>query len=419
MSAVHTHRTFVGAAIATVGAVALLLTACGDPGASPPATAPFDTLPGVGQVPQPLSFGPETTDETTTTETTEPRDTVDRPDDLGLIGERVEGNRLIVIGDSITASTARRYGGEMCFTLLPLGWAVEVNAEVARFVDFGHRVLDRRLRPDDSVDWDAAVVFLGSNYGGDADRYRAELHGILDRLEPRPTLLVTVTEFRPNRAEVNEVIRGMLDFYPQVEVLDWAEITRAERDLLSGDGLHLSPDGRARLAGEIAFALGPAPEPDAAAGDDLGDRPAGECLSTQFTDDSAGARPGAAPTPPTLVAGGGGGGDGGGGDGGGGNGDDDGSPTTTVTTTSQPVGSTGATTPATTSPATTAPPTTDATTTSTTTATTSSLPPPTITPVTTQPATTSSTTTTTSTTIASSTTAPATTPPGTDPPADG
>jgi hypothetical protein len=289
-----------------VSLLVVALAACGTTDASPSegSGGTVGTLAGVGRLPEPLTELTVALDEVpSTTESTIPRSTVARDAPLGIVGERVEGNRLIMIGDSITASTARRYGGEMCFTLLPLGWAVEVNAEVARFVDFGTRVLDRRLRPDSGVDWDAAVVFLGSNYGGDAERYRAELHDILDRLAPRPTVLVTVTEFRTNRAEVNEVIRGMIDFYPEVQVLDWAEITGADRSLLSGDGLHLSPDGRARLAGEIALALGPASETVSGA-------PVGECLSTSFTDDSAGQRPGAV-VPPTLTGSGGGAGRGG------------------------------------------------------------------------------------------------------------
>ena len=50
-----------------------------------------------------------------------------------------------MIGDSIMASTATRYTGYMCDELVPLGWSVDVEAEPSRFIDFGNRVLDRRL----------------------------------------------------------------------------------------------------------------------------------------------------------------------------------------------------------------------------------------------------------------------------------
>ena len=68
-----------------------------------------------------------------------------------------------MIGDSIMASTSRRYGGEMCQELVPRGWEVEMDAETGRFVDFGDRVLDSRL----DAEWDVAVVMLGNNYGAD------------------------------------------------------------------------------------------------------------------------------------------------------------------------------------------------------------------------------------------------------------
>ena len=94
----------------------------------------------------------------------------------------VEGNRVIAIGDSLMASTARRYGGELCKAVVPDGWDVEVDAETGRFIDFGERVLDRRL--DD--DFDAAVVMLGNNYGANPDVFRDGLEQIVDDLAPWP-----------------------------------------------------------------------------------------------------------------------------------------------------------------------------------------------------------------------------------------
>ncbi len=64
-----------------------------------------------------------------------------------MVGDEVIDNRLLVIGDSIMASTATRYSGLMCDELVPLGWAVEVEAEPSRFIDFGNRVLDQTLDP--------------------------------------------------------------------------------------------------------------------------------------------------------------------------------------------------------------------------------------------------------------------------------
>jgi hypothetical protein len=122
-----------------------------------------------------------------------------------------------------------------------------------------------------------AAVFLGTNYGGDIAAFTSELDEILGRLAPRPTLLYTVTEFKPNRADVNEAIRSMLAYYPNVQVIDWATITDADPTLLGADGYHLSPAGISRLVFETALALGGAPTGEG-----------GDCLSSRFTDDSAG-----------------------------------------------------------------------------------------------------------------------------------
>ncbi len=164
----------------------------------------------------------------------------------------------------------------MCDELVPLGWKVAVEAEPSRFIDFGNRVLDKVLQEDAAPedDWNAAVVFLGSNYGGDEVRYEAELRTILDRLAPRPTLLFTVTEYRPNYSEVNEVVRKLGAEYDNVTIVDWEAIS-ATPGVLSGDRLHPTETGREVLAQAVAGALGPV---------SIGE---GECLKSSFRNDSA------------------------------------------------------------------------------------------------------------------------------------
>ena len=174
------------------------------------------------------------------------------------------------------ASTSSRYGNQMCDALVPLGWQVAVEAEPSRFVEFGNQVLDKVLvdnaKPED--DWNAAVVFLGSNYRGNALQYEAELTKILDRLSPRPILLFTVTEYRPNWSEVNEVVNRLGAKYDNVTVLDWKTISETP-GILSGDRLHPTNEGRRVLAGSVAAALGQI---------SVG---SGECLRSVFRDDSA------------------------------------------------------------------------------------------------------------------------------------
>ena len=231
--------------------------------------APVSTIAGVGVLPdtvpanrEPLVMvAPPVNDDGTTAD---------------LVGDIVAGNRVLIIGDSIMASTSSRYGGQMCEALVPLGWEVAVEAEPSRFIDFGNRVLDKLLvrNPPPGDDWNAAVVFLGSNYGGDQAKFEAELRVILDRLAPRPTLLFTVTEYRSNYTEVNDVVRRLGSEYDHVTVIDWQAIAEMP-GVLSSDRLHPTETGREVIAQAVAGALGPV---------SIGD---GACLKSTFRNDSS------------------------------------------------------------------------------------------------------------------------------------
>lgn len=185
------------------------------------------------------------------------------------LGASVAGNRLLVVGDSILAGTASRYGGAMCGALTPLGWKVAVEAEAGQMVGFGRTVLRDRIYEG----WDAAVVFLGTNYGGSAKNYQRDLTAIVESLAPRPTLLLTATLFRPTMVEVNQVIRLVASTHPNVSVLDWGT-TSAQPGLLNKDGIHPNDTGRQVLVSSVAAALGNAPMTP------------GSCMPSKYTDDS-------------------------------------------------------------------------------------------------------------------------------------
>ncbi len=273
----------------TLVAGSLLLAACGASEAAEPGTVTEDTsaatLAGVGALPPTV---PDEEPVEVSTTLVEPEVVITRPVDeetgveLATVGEQVDGNRVIMLGDSILAATSSRYGREMCDALVPMGWAVEVDAEPGRFVDFGNRVLRQRLDPDNGLDWDAAVVFLGSNYRSDPIAYEAELDEILDALAPRPTLLYTVTVYRSTWAQVNEVVRREADERDNVTLVDWETVARTP-GVLSGDRLHPGEAGEQVLVELTADALGEAPE---VLGFD-GVAVEGECLPTNFSDDSA------------------------------------------------------------------------------------------------------------------------------------
>jgi lysophospholipase L1-like esterase len=255
--------------------LAVGLAACGSGEAASP--EPDSTVGGVGALPSELP--PRPTAPVTVPATSEPTETTDDPpsettsstpgpeeERVLPVGRLVDGNRVLVIGDSILASISDRHGGQLCDRLVPRGWEVEVNAQTGQHIEYGRQVLRRRL----DAGWDAAVVMLGSNYGEDPVFYGAELNRLIEDLAPRPVVLVNVTEFKQDRAEVNYLINLAADAHDNVRVVDWASRTRDSDEFVGDDGLHLSELGREELARMIATALGRAP-----AGSD------GACLRTR------------------------------------------------------------------------------------------------------------------------------------------
>ena len=254
----------------TLTVISAVLVAC-SAAASAPEVSLDPTVDGVGVLPgsnpNSLVLPSEAATDSVVGESTTTTTVLPQP----AIGTLVTGNKLLMIGDSITASAAKRYGDELCQALVPLGWQVEVDAEPSRFVDFGNDVLDKRL----VAKWDAAYVFLGTNYLGDQDSYRTQLERIVQRLAPSPVVLLTVTLFEDSRRQVNDAITLVGAQFPNVHVLDWGSIAAADAvKILRGDGHHLTNDGRAVLASTVAGMMGKAPADD------------GKCLSTSFSNDA-------------------------------------------------------------------------------------------------------------------------------------
>lgn len=185
------------------------------------------------------------------------------------LGSRAAGNRVLIIGDSILAGTTSRYGGAMCAALVPTGWEVAVEAEAGQMIGFGRTVVRDRINEG----WDAAVVFLGTNYGGSKENYERDLTRIVESLAPRPTLLLTATLFRDTMQQVNDVIRVVASKNSNVSVLDWGTASM-QPGLLNKDRVHPTDAGRAVLVASVAVALGSAPESP------------GKCLASKYTDDS-------------------------------------------------------------------------------------------------------------------------------------
>ena len=243
----------------------LAIASCGSDASSPSSTVDVpSTVAGVGSLP-PLGLRPlGLADTPNTFPSGEPVPVRDE-----TVGDVATGPRLLMIGDSILATVSRRYSNLACQELTPLGWQVSVEAEVGRAVEFGLRVLSEKM--DET--WHAAVVFLGTNYWRDQDQYEADLVKILDRLEPRPTVLLSVSEWGVGQREVNEVIADQVLTRDNVWFLDWKSISETP-GVLSSDRIHPSDEGNELLVSLLAEVLGRAP------GDEKG-----SCLPSEFVDD--------------------------------------------------------------------------------------------------------------------------------------
>lgn len=278
----------LAAAIVSFGALA----GCTAVAQSPSDSAPSGTVGGVGELPavaavdvtegsavpdsgsvvDPSDPTDPTNSSTPPSSSIDPSSTTTTVPPVLPVGEHTLGNRVLMIGDSVTASVAKRYGGEACKALVPLGWKLEVDAEVGRFIDFGKVVLDKRL----DAGWDAVIIFLGNNYGEDQVVFESYMRAMLERLAPRPTIVINTSLFDPVQQQVNDAIAYDAAAYPNVSVIDWAKVTYDDQTLTGADGLHLTEAGRRALAYQLAAALGPAPlQP-------------GECLDTNYHNDSAG-----------------------------------------------------------------------------------------------------------------------------------
>ena len=248
--------------VAALGILLLVATACGSSISDSTTTiAVSGTVAGVGNLPaQDLGSETDSANQSSVPPGSRPI----------TVGELSSGPRLLMIGDSIFAGVSRRYSNMACERLVPLGWQVAVEAERGRFIDLGLRIVKQKLPQG----FDAAVLFLGTNYGKKQDVYREYLDKILDELAPRPVIILTATEYKPFMREVNAVIEEEVRTRDNLWLVDWREISKTP-GVLWKDGIHPVDEGNALLMDSIIEALGSAP----------GDVP-GECLKVEFKDDA-------------------------------------------------------------------------------------------------------------------------------------
>lgn len=254
-------RLFVRVVVVAVS-TALVGASCGGDSGPDEMSGPLGTIGGVRALVQPPTSPPDFDEDLSSSPTVGGKTLT--------VGEAAEGPRLLMIGDSILAAMASRYGDLACRTLTPQGWQVAVEAEVGRFIDLGLKVVNRKL----SQGFDAVVLLLGTNYRDDQAEYRTTLMEILDQLSDLPVVILTVTEHRYEITEVNNVIIEQVGQRDNLWLIDWRRLSK-KPGILWKDGIHPTSDGEQLLISEIAEVLGTAP----GAGE-------GDCLPSEFTADT-------------------------------------------------------------------------------------------------------------------------------------
>lgn len=252
-----------GSVLAVGAMVAVSLSACGGSTSTDGPTGPLGTVAGVRALVQPPTTPPDFDQDLSVSPTVGGK--------AVTVGEVAEGPRLLMIGDSIFASLATRYGDLACRTLTPQGWQVAVEAEVGRFVELGLRIVNRKMPQG----FDAVVFFLGTNYRDDQAEYRATLVEILDQLSDIPVVILTASEHKYEITEVNNVVIEQVGQRDNLWLIDWRRLSK-KPGILWKDGIHPTEEGEQYLISEIAKVLGTAP----GAGD-------GSCLPSEFVADTS------------------------------------------------------------------------------------------------------------------------------------
>lgn len=261
------------ALIGLFGAAALTVAACGS-GDSAVSTLP-DVPPTValGDVPG----APTPISSTVVPDTVPPTTTEPEPEPItGPVGEVADGDRLLLIGDTAMLSLTPRAGGLACDVLSGLGWQVDIEAELGRYIGFASEVVDE-LVIDVADDWHVIGLMFGHHLDTTVDEFGETLDDLLRRLGDVPVLLYTRSEVDDASAELNGVIRASAVDRPNVVLVDWGFSVAAEQelDLVDADGFPTAA-GMERITVLTAGALGPSPT---GAG--------GLCFEPVFTDDSA------------------------------------------------------------------------------------------------------------------------------------
>lgn len=143
--------------------------------------------------------------------------------------------RVFIEGDSLTVGSA----GALKSQLRRHVKSVTVDAQVGRHTGEGIR----KLRSPAAKAAGIWVVALGTNDSPSSAQTRKNVAHVM-KLAGKNRQVIWVNVVRPGGyGRVNRTLRALDAANPQLTVIDWAAVIRQQRELLSGDRVHLTPKG--------------------------------------------------------------------------------------------------------------------------------------------------------------------------------
>lgn len=261
------------ALLGMVGVVVLGLTACGSDDSAVSTLPDVPATVALGEVPD----APTPISSTVVPETVPPPTTVPEAEPIEApVGDVATGDRLLLIGDSAMLTLTPRAEGIACEVLTGLGWQVQIEAELGRYIGFADEVVDE-LVIDVADNWQVIGLMFGQQLDTTPEEFGAALDEVLDTIGDVPVLLYTRSEIDEASAELNDVIRQRAFDRPTVLLVDWGRSVAEEQELelVDADGLPTQA-GMERITLLTAGALGESPSGGG-----------GLCFEPTFTDDSA------------------------------------------------------------------------------------------------------------------------------------
>jgi lysophospholipase L1-like esterase len=147
--------------------------------------------------------------------------------------------RVFVLGDSVLV------GADAALASALPGHPVTLQASIGQSLLGAPTIIDaRRAELGDVV-----VIGLGANDGTDPVEFNRRIDSLMATLAGVDRVIwINQPSFESGRAAMNAELGAAQARWPTLRVIDWATRVAANPGFVAGDGLHLSPEGQARMA---------------------------------------------------------------------------------------------------------------------------------------------------------------------------